>query len=93
MVVVALLLSVMTADYGFTLAAGISAPIFIMAALRNSVETSTLATKLSILALSVFACIHYPLYILLLAGTILATRIYYPRRFNVNYPALFGESK
>ncbi len=92
MVVSALILSVMLADYAFAVAAAVALPFFISAWSSASVTTATLASKVAILALSVFAALFFPLYFLLLILTIVATRIYYAKRFNLQYPVLTEKS-
>ena len=84
----AILLSIMTADYAFAIAAAISLPLFYVAMNRNSVPLATLATKAAILALSLFAAIYFPLYLIVVLLVIVATRIYYAARFSVTYPVL-----
>ncbi len=93
MVVLALILSIMAADYSFAITAGITAPIYIVAAMRKSVEIAVLASKIAILSLSVFAALFFPLYLILLLVTLLVTRVYYSKRFGMTYPALSGGSK
>ncbi len=88
LVLAGMLFSIMTADYGFTVAAAIAAPFFLAAWIQESVAVSTLASKVAILALSVFAAIFFPLYGALLIFTIILTRVYYSRRFEITYPAL-----
>ena len=92
-VLAATLFSIMAADYGFTITAAISIPFFLAAWIRQSVALSTLACKIAILALSVFAAIFFPLYGAILLFTIIFTRIYYSRRFNIAYPALTEKSQ
>ncbi|MGB5106629.1 MAG: UbiA family prenyltransferase [Candidatus Zixiibacteriota bacterium] len=82
------LFSVMIADYAFTVTALISLPFFLVAWLKESEPLSALASKVAIIVLSIFAALFFPLYAAILAVTIIATRIYYARRFNLNYPVL-----
>ena len=93
MVTVAIILSTMAVDYGFALAAAISLPFFIAAKINGSVNQSTLATKVAILALSLFAVLYFPPYLAILLVTIIATRAYYATRFAMTYPAMREESK
>jgi len=93
MVVVALILSVMAGDYGFTITAGITAPVLIAAALRNSVDLALIASKIAILVLSLFAAMYFPIYFVILIVTYAATRLYYAKRFGLAYPAFSGHNK
>lgn len=87
-----LVFSIMTADYGFTITAVVCAPFFFWAALNpDSIAISTLASKVSIIVLSIFAAIFFPVYAAILLFTIVLTKLYYSRRFNIEYPALSGK--
>lgn len=44
--------------------------------------------KLPILLLTLFAGYHYPIYFIFVVALLIATRIYYKKRFNQNYPKL-----
>lgn len=88
MVAGALIFSIMIADYAFAVAAAVSLPFFIAAASTKSIATATLATKVSILALSLFAAMFFPLYLVILVLTIVGTRIYHSRKFNIAYPVI-----
>lgn len=88
-----MLFSIMTADYGFTVTALVTSPFFLVAWLKESIAVSTVSSKVAILALSIFAAIFFPLYAAVLIFTIVLTRIYYARRFDVSYPALTEKSQ
>lgn len=92
-VLAALILSVMAADYGFTIAAAIALPFFIMARSTGEIAHSVLASKVAILMLSIFACLFFPPYVVLFAITILIARAYYARRFSISYPVLWDRGK
>jgi 4-hydroxybenzoate polyprenyltransferase len=92
MTVVAALLAVMFADYAFALAAVISLPFLLAARMHESLPQAILATKISILALSLFAAIYFPPYLAIILFVIVATRIYYAARFSLKYPVLTGKS-
>lgn len=89
----AIILSIMAADYGFAIAAGVSLPFFIMARVTGEVNYSVLATKVAILLLSAFAVLFFPPYLILLLLTIVITRTYYAKRFSLDYPVLWNRSK
>lgn len=88
-----LITSVMTADYAFTIGAAVTLPFLFAARLNNSLKLSTLATKVAILALSIFSVIFYPIYLIFLIVTIALSRIYYGRRFSIKYPTIWDESR
>lgn len=92
MLVAGLILSVMIADYAFTLTALFSLPFFAVARVKGSVASSTLASKVAILSLSVFALLFFPIYALFLLFVIFLSRIYYSRRFGMNYPSFAEKS-
>jgi 4-hydroxybenzoate polyprenyltransferase len=93
LVVLALIASVLTADYAFTIAAAVALPFFVMARVNKSIDLSVLATKAAVLALSIMAALYFPPYLLLLILTILLSRLYHARRFSISYPSLGSESK
>ncbi len=88
LVLCGMLFSVMIADFAFTATALISLPFLLFAWMKESVALSALASKVSIIALSLFAAVFFPIYAAILIVTIIATRIYYSRRFNLDYPVL-----
>jgi 4-hydroxybenzoate polyprenyltransferase len=90
MVALSLVLSILAADYGFSLAAAIALPLYFFAAIRQSVEFAVLAGKIAILGLSLLAAVYFPLYLVVLLLTFTLTRIYYARRFGMAYPVLSG---
>ena len=61
-------------------------PLFIYMALTHKFSAITMATKLSILLLSLFIAILIPYYFLLLIGTLLVVKWYYLKRFGIKYP-------
>ncbi len=93
MVAAAIVVSILVADYAFSLAAGISMLLFAIARRDKSIAKGTLASKVSILALSLFAAIYFPPYLVIIALTIVATRIYYAARFSIQYPVLTERQK
>ncbi len=93
MTVVAVVLSAMTADYAMTISAAITLPFFWIAKTRKSISLATLASKVAILALSLFAAIYFPIYLAVVFVVIVATRIYYAARFSMQYPVLVEKDK
>ncbi len=91
MVLGGLIFSVLIADYAFTVTAAISLPFFFTAWSRESVSVSTLASKVAIITLSILAAVFFPIYAAILIFTIVLTRIYYERRFQISYPILTGK--
>lgn len=69
-----------------------SLPFFVYMTVSNWNEQSpkisaiTLATKVSLLALSLLIAVFIPFYFILLILTILLVKIYYQLRFGINYP-------
>jgi 4-hydroxybenzoate polyprenyltransferase len=93
MTVVAMLLAILFADYALALASAISLPFFAAAWTHKSLTEATLASKVSILALSSFAAIYFPPYLAIVLLVVVATRIYYGARFSIKYPVLTGKSE
>jgi len=88
LVALAVILAQMCGDYAF-LIAGVVSLFFFLWALRNlDIKSIVMSTKVAILALSVFACIYFPYYVLLLVIGFLGSRLYYRMRFGLNYPSL-----
>jgi 4-hydroxybenzoate polyprenyltransferase len=93
MVAAAVVLAVMAADYALAIAAAAALPFFIAARVAGKISRSVLATKIAILALSVFAVVYFPPYLILLLLTIVATRTYYAKRFALAYPVLWNREQ
>jgi 4-hydroxybenzoate polyprenyltransferase len=93
MIVAAVVFAILFADYAFALAAAISLPFFFAAWNHRSLAEATLASKVSILALSLFAAIYFPPYLAIVLLVVMATRIYYAARFSIKYPVLTGKSE
>jgi len=53
-----------------------------------SPRVDLLAAKFPLLVLTLLAGYYYPYYLLFVVALILATRIYYRRRFGISYPRL-----
>lgn len=70
----------------------LSLPFFIYMTIVNwkqnsiNIKSITLATKISVMALSLLVVLLVPFYFILLILTILLIRFYYQTRFGINYP-------
>lgn len=84
----AVLTGLMAGDFAIFIAALICVPFFVHALVKREIKESVLASKISILVLALFAGIYFPLYAILFVVIVLATRVYYKNRFDVNYPAV-----
>jgi 4-hydroxybenzoate polyprenyltransferase len=72
-------------------ASAISLPFFIYMTVSNwgnktNIKAISLATKISVLTLSLLVSFLIPLYLVMLVLTILLVRLYYQVRFGINYP-------
>jgi 4-hydroxybenzoate polyprenyltransferase len=85
---IALLLSLMVKDTFLIVVAGVSLPFYIAAIIVPTERRILIAIKLSILLLSVAACIEFWPYALILIGLFVITRFYYRKRFGAVYPSL-----
>jgi 4-hydroxybenzoate polyprenyltransferase len=85
-------ISLFLRDFICLTASVVSLPFFIYMTVTNWDEQSpklsaiTLATKVSLLILSLLIALFIPLYFLLLVATLLLMRLYYQMRFGVRYP-------
>jgi len=92
LLILAIFLSLLNRDFISLTASTASLPFFIYMTARNWNESNprmpaiTLATKFSLLILSILTCIIIPLYFVLLLLTILLMKLYYQRRFGISYP-------
>jgi 4-hydroxybenzoate polyprenyltransferase len=84
----ALLLAVLVGDFAIFISLLLALPFYIKAAVSKNISDSVLATKVSILLLSLFACLYFPYYLGILIAVILGTRTYYRWRFDLAYPSL-----
>jgi 4-hydroxybenzoate polyprenyltransferase len=87
-VISAVVVSLITGDTPFLVAAALSLPFFLVAGINRKERAVVWSTKASILLLSAAAGIFYPWYFLILILGFVATRLYYRARFDMNYPAL-----
>lgn len=65
-----------------------AALLTVAALVIRSEKTVLLAAKLPLLALTILACWYFPSYFLFVVALLIATRIYYRRRFGLTYPVL-----
>lgn len=88
LVAVAIVLSFLVEDIPFLIASALSFPFFILSAFTKKEREIILATRASILFLSIAAGIFYPWYFAILIFGFVGTRLYYKARFNLDYPTL-----
>ena len=84
----AVLAGLMAGDFAILIAALISVPFFVHALTKRDINESGRASLISMLILTVFAAIYFPLYAIVFVVIVLATRVYYKNRFSVDYPAI-----
>jgi 4-hydroxybenzoate polyprenyltransferase len=89
LVILSIVLALIFLDLPFLFSAVLSLPFYIFALVTKEVGKSILATKSSVLFLSLAAGYFYPWYFIILILGFLGTRLYYKKRFNLEYPALF----
>ncbi len=68
----------------------LSLPFFIINVVTGRIADTLRATKFGILFFALGICLHWPLYFLLMIAGFFATRFYFHRRFNFNYPNFSG---
>ncbi|MGH8015012.1 MAG: UbiA family prenyltransferase [Candidatus Zixiibacteriota bacterium] len=68
--------------------AAIAAIVTLVSLFRTDTKIIKLASKLPITLLTLLAGYFYPFYLLFVVATVLATRAYYKRRFNLKYPTM-----
>ncbi len=88
LVALAIVLSFLVKDFPFLIASSLSFPFFVYSAFAKKGQGVILATKVSILFLSIAAGIFYPWYFVILILGFVGTRLYYKARFNLDYPTL-----
>jgi 4-hydroxybenzoate polyprenyltransferase len=85
---VSLILAIILTDKFLIVVAAFSMPFYIAAIINQSERRVLMAIKISILLLSIAACIKFWPYALILAGLFAITRLYYRKRFGLAYPSL-----
>lgn len=73
-------------QWPLVISAAVSFPVFLAAIF--SVKLSGWAIRVALLALSFFACLAFPPYLLVLVCVYFSTRWYYRRRFGIVYPRM-----
>lgn len=86
--ITALLLSLILRDIPMLIVCNLSMPFFIYAALRPEVKNAVFAVRISVLFLSLAACVFFPWYALCLSFLFVTARLYYEKRFGIKYPSL-----
>lgn len=84
----AVLFAWMAGDLAVFLGSLLALPFFIRAVVTEKVSDSVMASKVAVLLLSLFACIYFPPYLLIIVLSILLTRAYYRYRFDFAYPKI-----
>jgi 1,4-dihydroxy-2-naphthoate octaprenyltransferase len=87
----AILASLYRRDFIPLIASMLSLPFFVYMTVSNwnqriNTRSITMATKISVLVLSLLIALLIPLYLILLIFTILLVRFYYQVRFGIKYP-------
>lgn len=85
-VAMAIILSIWVKDIPLLIASSLSLPFFVYCIFTQKERDVILATKVSILFLSIVAGIFYPWYFAILILGFVGTRLYYKARFNLDYP-------
>jgi len=86
---IALVYSIVYRDIILLVPAVISFPFFIAAALESKKKWISMASKSSVLSLSMMVAFNYfPKYIILIVVYYFFSRWYYKERFNINYPTV-----
>jgi len=88
LVILATIIAQMVGDYAFLISGLVSLPFFILSARDQTIERVVMATRVAILALTLFACVYYPPYLILLVIGYFASRAYYKSRFDLDYPSI-----
>lgn len=88
LIVMSVITAQMAGDYACLISGVIALPFFIRALSTREIKHVVTSTKVAILALSVFACIYFPPYVLILLAGFFAARTYYKARFQLDYPAI-----
>ncbi|HEX9913207.1 MAG TPA: UbiA family prenyltransferase [candidate division Zixibacteria bacterium] len=89
LVLLSIILSIVFLDLPFLFSAVLSFPFYLLALLTKEAGKSVLASKVSILFLSLAAGYFYSWYFIILILGFLGTRLYYKERFGLEYPGLF----
>jgi 4-hydroxybenzoate polyprenyltransferase len=88
LVVLSIIFAQMAGDHAYFIAGVIALPFFVLPMRTRNMGQIVLSTKVAILALSLFACIYFPLYTLVLVIGFFLSRSYYRSRFRLDYPTV-----
>ncbi len=61
-------------------------PLYFASAFRQTLSMAVLATKLSVLSLTVAVCVAFPVYLIAVVFVFFFSRWYYKKRFDIDYP-------
>jgi 4-hydroxybenzoate polyprenyltransferase len=85
---ISFLLASITRDWPLAVVAGLSLPFYTFALIRSNERRAVISIKISILLLSIAACIRFWPYAIVLTVLFAITRLYYRKRFGMAYPNL-----
>ncbi len=88
--ILAIITSYLLGDYICLILAGLSLPFFIYAAVNTHSKPILLSFRVPVVILAIEVCIISPIIIPLLLFIFLMQKVYYRKRFNINYPALYS---
>ncbi len=88
LVVLSIIFAQVAGDFAYLISGAIALPFFIYALVTRNMTHIVTSTKVAILALSAFACIYFPLYVLVLVIGFFAARNYYKTQFQLDYPTV-----
>jgi len=88
LVATALILALILGDYPMAFICVLSLPFYIYAGLKSSLNSAVLAARISVLFLSLAAAVSFLWYLLLLSLLFVTARLYYRKRFAIDYPSL-----
>ena len=86
---ISLLLSLVLWDIPMLIVCNLAMPFYLYAAIKPEIKQAVFAARLSVLLLSIAACFMVWWYVLLLAFLFVTARLYYKKRFRIDYPSLF----
>lgn len=88
LIIVAGAVGLINSDPLISSAAFLALPWYVYSSIIPGINSSLGAIRFSALFLGLAICAKFPVYLLLLALTFFVSRIYYKRRFGLNYPVL-----
>jgi 4-hydroxybenzoate polyprenyltransferase len=81
-------LALINHDMPLAVVAGLSMPFYAVAIIKSNERWAVMSIKISILLLSIIACVEFWPYAVILIVLFAITRVYYKRRFDIIYPRL-----